>query len=73
MAVSRADSVMRAGAVITAIGLGFTLVAILPLFFPTLSLPSALWFCSMLTGVGIIVICVGLVMSARSRRTTGRR
>ena len=69
MADSRADLVMRVGAVITAIGLGFTLVAILPLFFPTLSMPSALWFLSMLTGVGIVVICAGLVMSARSRRT----
>ena len=69
MADSRADRVMRAGAIITGLGLVFTLVAILPLFFPSLSLPSALWFLSMLTGVGIIVICVGLVMSARSRRT----
>ena len=69
MADPRADRVMRAGAIITAVGLVFTLIAILPLFFPSLSLPSALWFLSMLTGVGIIVICIGLVMSARSRRS----
>jgi hypothetical protein len=70
MVEHRADTVMRAGAVITALGLVFTLVAILPLFFPSLALPGVLWFLSMLTGVGIVVICVGLVMSARSRRST---
>jgi len=70
MVDSRADRVMRTGAVITAVGLGFTLIAILPLFFPSLTLPSVLWFLSMLTGVGIVVICAGLVMSARSRRST---
>jgi hypothetical protein len=63
-----ADRVMRIGAAVTGIGLIFTLIAILPLLFPSLSLPSALWFCSMLTGVGLLVICAGLVMSARSRR-----
>ncbi len=67
---SRADRVLRIGAVITVAGLLFTLIAIIPLFVPSLELPSALWFLSMLTGVGIAVICVGLVMSARSRRTT---
>jgi hypothetical protein len=72
MADSRADRVMRIGAIITALGLGFTLVAILPLFFTSLNLPSALWFLSMLTGVGIIVICIGLVISARSRRASTR-
>ncbi|MEI6361767.1 MAG: hypothetical protein WCP95_06505 [Actinomycetes bacterium] len=72
MAVSRADRVMRVGAAITALGLLFTLIAILPLFFPSLALPSALWFLSMLTGVGIVVICAGLVMSARSRRAPAK-
>jgi hypothetical protein len=69
---SRADRMMRVGALITALGLAFTLVAIAPLFFPSLSMPSALWFLSMLTGVGIIVICIGLVLSARSRRSARR-
>jgi hypothetical protein len=65
---SRADRVLRAGAWLTAIGLVFTLVAMLPLVFPSLELPGALWFLSMLTGVGLIVVCVGLAMAARSRR-----
>lgn len=64
----RADRVQRIGAIITAVGLAFTLVACLPLLFPSLSLPSALWFLSMLTGVGLIVLCVGLAMGARARR-----
>jgi hypothetical protein len=66
---SRADRVLRIGAVITVAGLVFTLLAIIPLLVPSMQLPSALWFLSMLTGVGIVVICAGLVMSARSRRS----
>jgi len=69
MVDSRSDLVLRIGAGITVLGLVFTLIAITPLFFPSLQLPGALWFLSMLTGVGIIVICAGLVMSARSRRS----
>ncbi|MBK9738292.1 MAG: hypothetical protein IPO93_01975 [Actinobacteria bacterium] len=65
---SRADRVLRVGAAITALGLIFTLIAVAPLLFPSLGTPSALWFLSMLTGVGIAVIGVGLAMSARSRR-----
>ena len=65
----RADLVMRIGAVVTALGLACLALAILPLLIPTLALPSIMWFLSMLIGVGIIIICAGLVMSARSRRT----
>jgi hypothetical protein len=63
-----ADRVLRAGAVITVIGLACTLVAILPLMIPSLELPSVMWFLAMLTGVGLIVVFVGLSMQARSRR-----
>ena len=69
MVDSRSDVVLRIGAGITVLGLVFTLIAITPLFVPSVQLPGVLWFLSMLTGVGIIVICAGLVMSARSRRT----
>ena len=65
----RADRVMRIGGVVTALGLAFLTLAILPLFFPSLELPSIMWFLSMLIGVGIVIICIGLVMSARSRRS----
>jgi hypothetical protein len=69
---TRADRVLRVGAVVTAVGLLFTVIAILPLVFPALSLPSAMWFLAMLTGIGLLVICAGLVMSARSRRSITR-
>ena len=65
---NRADLVLRIGAGLTAAGLLFTLVAILPLMLPSLELPSAMWFLSMLTGVGLVVVFVGMAMSARQRR-----
>jgi hypothetical protein len=65
---SRADLVMRVGAVVTAFGLLATLVALLPLFVPSVTMPSAMWFLSMLTGVGLAIVIAGLTMSARSRR-----
>lgn len=65
---SPADRVLRIGGAITAIGIVCTLVAMLPLVFPSLELPSAMWFLAMLTGVGLVVVFVGLVMGARGRR-----
>ena len=49
-------------------GLAFTLLAIVPLVVPSVSLPSAMWFLSMLTGVGLAIVFVGLVIAARGRR-----
>jgi uncharacterized membrane protein SirB2 len=66
---ARADRVLRIGAAITATGLVFTLIAIVPLVAPSVTMPSIMWFLSMLTGVGMAVVFAGLVMSARSRRT----
>jgi hypothetical protein len=65
---SRADLVMRVGAVVTAVGLAATLVALIPLVLPSVTMPSAMWFLSMLTGVGLAIVIAGLTMSARSRR-----
>ena len=65
---SRADRILRWGAWITAAGLLFTLIACLPLLIPSLELPSALWFLSMLVAVGLIVVFTGLVLGARERR-----
>ncbi len=62
------DRIMRAGAVVTVVGLACTLVAMLPLVVPGLSLPSALWFLAMITGVGLAMVLLGLLVSARSRR-----
>jgi hypothetical protein len=65
---SRADRVLRVGGWITAAGLVFALIALLPLVFPSLELPGVMWFLAMLTGVGLIVVFVGLVMVSRQRR-----
>jgi hypothetical protein len=67
-ASSSADRVLRIGGVITVVGLLFTVIAMLPLVFPSLELPGAMWFLAMLTGVGLIVVFVGLAMGARGRR-----
>ena len=58
---------MRTGVVITIAGLMFTLVAMIPLVVPSVSLPPALWFLAMLTGVGLLLVLVGLLRSARAR------
>ena len=63
-----ADRVLRVGAALTVIGLLCAVVALLPLVVPDLELPPAMWFLAMLTGVGLIVVFVGLAMGARSRR-----
>ena len=65
---SPADRVLRVGGVITVVGLVFTVIAMLPLLVPSLELPGAMWFLAMLTGVGLIVVFVGLAMGARGRR-----
>jgi VIT1/CCC1 family predicted Fe2+/Mn2+ transporter len=62
------DRLLRIGAVVMIVGLACTLVALLPLVFPSLELPSLWWFLSMLTGVGLALVLLGLVVSARSRR-----
>lgn len=63
------DRLLRIGGVVTVIGLICTLIAMLPLVIPSLSLPSAWWFLSMITGVGLALVIVGLAVSARSRRS----
>ena len=66
MDTARGDRLMRAGAVILAIGMVFTLIAILPLF-TDLDLPSILWGLSMFTGVGLAMILIGLRRSSKTR------
>lgn len=64
----RADRVLRIGAAVTVAGLVCTLVAMVPLLVPSVDLPSAMWFLSMLTGVGLVIVFVGLAMGAYGRR-----
>jgi hypothetical protein len=58
---------MRIGAAVTALGLVFLIIACLPLFFPSLQLPSIMWGLAMITGIGIIIIVIGLFLSAGQR------
>lgn len=67
MSTEPADRLLRAGIALTAAGLACTLVALLPLV-SDLELPSAWWFLSMLTGVGLALVIAGLLRSSRSRR-----
>jgi len=52
---------------VTVIGIILTLIAMLPLVVPDLSLPPVWWFLSMITGVGLAMVLLGLFLSARSR------
>ena len=53
---SPGDRLLRIGAVTTVIGLACTVIAMLPLVWPGLSLPSAWWFLSMITGIGLALV-----------------
>lgn len=66
---SSGDRLMRVGTVITIVGLVCTVIAIIPLVAPTVELPSAWWFLSMLIGVGLALVIAGLLRSSRSRRS----
>ena len=52
------------------LGLVFTLVAMAPLVFDSFEPSSVWWFLSMLTGVGMGLILLGLWRNARRRRRT---
>jgi threonine/homoserine/homoserine lactone efflux protein len=64
----RADLVLRTGVVVTAIGLVVSLLALLPLVIPDWNPPGWLWFASMIVGVGLFIVIVGLVLASRGRR-----
>jgi hypothetical protein len=70
--VTRAQRVIKAGAILTIIGIVATLIAILPLV-SDIELSGAWWFLSMITGVGLATVLAGLTMSARSRSTRSTR
>ena len=62
------DRVLRIGMIVTVIGLLLSSVALLPLIFPSLELPGAWWFLSMITGVGLALVILGLIRASRARR-----
>ena len=63
----RGDNLMKTGAVIMAMGMMCTLVAIIPLFASSVTLTSYWWGLSMLTGVGLAMVIIGLRRSSRVR------
>jgi peptidoglycan/LPS O-acetylase OafA/YrhL len=62
------DRLLRIGVGVTVLGLIATLIAMLPLVFPDLTLPGIWWFLAMITGVGLALVIAGLARSARERR-----
>lgn len=65
-ALKRSDRLIRAGGVLVALGMVLTLIAISPLLFGG-QLPSAWWTLSMITGVGLIVLLIGLRTAGSTR------
>ncbi|MGB4324931.1 MAG: hypothetical protein WBJ33_06695 [Candidatus Nanopelagicales bacterium] len=64
---SRGEVLVRIGAYLTIAGMIFTAIAIFPLI-SDIDLPSTWWFLSMITGLGLGLILIGLIITARSRR-----
>ena len=60
------DRLIRAGLVVTAVGMLLALVAMIPLV-TDVELPSAFWWLSMLVGVGLAMVLVGLARNGRRR------
>jgi len=65
------DHLVRIGLVVTALGMLLALVAMLPLV-TDLELPSAFWALSMLVGVGMGLVLVGLLRNGRHRSRVQR-
>jgi multisubunit Na+/H+ antiporter MnhB subunit len=68
------DRLIRAGLVVTTVGMVLTLIAMIPLV-TDVELPSAFWWLSMLVGVGLALVLVGLARNGRRRsrsQTTAR-
>jgi hypothetical protein len=63
---TKGDQLMRYGAIVLVLGMICTAIAILPLF-TDLDLPSIWWGLSMLTGLGLGMILVGLKVSSKKR------
>jgi hypothetical protein len=60
------DRLIRAGLVVTVVGMLLTGVAMIPLV-TDIELASALWWLSMLVGVGLAMVLVGLARNGRRR------
>lgn len=66
--MNKGDKLMRIGSALLVVGMIFTLVAITPLFVPSVHLPSFMWALSMITGLGLALVILGLRQSGQVRR-----
>ncbi len=66
------DRLVPIGLVVTAVGLLCTAVALVPLV-ASIELPSIFWGLSMLTGVGLMLILLGLLRGGLRRSRSQRR
>ncbi|WP_030268860.1 hypothetical protein [Streptomyces sp. NRRL B-24484] len=68
----RGDALVRAGAIVFAVGALATLVTFVPLFFDLTRLPSAAYWICMLMPLGFLLSLAGLLTSARAERRRAR-
>lgn len=66
------ERVIYAGGGLMVVGMFLSLIAISPLI-TNISLSSIWWFLAMLTGVGFVVLLVGIRMSAKERTRLVRK
>ncbi|PBC78279.1 hypothetical protein BX265_3042 [Streptomyces sp. TLI_235] len=68
----RGDALVRAGAIVFAVGAVATLVTFVPLFFDLTRLPSAAYWICMLMPLGFLLSLAGLLATARAERRRAR-
>ncbi|WP_055585305.1 hypothetical protein [Peterkaempfera griseoplana] len=62
------DALVRAGAVVFAVGAVATVATFIPLFLDLTRLPTAAYWLSMLMPAGFLVALLGLLRAARAQR-----
>ncbi|GAA1074046.1 MULTISPECIES: hypothetical protein [Kitasatospora] len=68
----RGDALVRAGAIVFAVGAVATLVTFVPLFFDLTRLPTAAYWICMLMPLGFLLSLAGLLATARAERRRAR-
>ncbi|MEV6206534.1 hypothetical protein [Kitasatospora sp. NPDC051914] len=68
----RGDALVRAGAIVFAVGAVATMVTFVPLFFHLTRLPTAAYWICMLMPLGFLLSLAGLLTSARAQRRRTR-
>ncbi|WP_394813220.1 hypothetical protein [Streptomyces johnsoniae] len=66
------DGLVRAGAVVFAVGAVATMVTVIPLFIGAEPLPTAAYVVSMLMGAGFVIAAAGLLRGMAHQRRAAR-